>query len=152
MARPRARCGVGLWRTPEDSAYRPLLTTKHVSGSLCHDVGPSRRTTECTALRVRLFRRSGSVVLLAIGGLIALAGLLAAIATSLYFEYVGIKMMIDGQVVSGFFVAGLVAVFAAGTVNLISIPGAFILEWGERLWERDVRGTQNTALDEAYEE
>jgi hypothetical protein len=42
--------------------------------------------------------------------------------------------------------------FAAGTVNLISIPGAFILEWGERLWERDVRGTQNTALDEAYEE
>jgi hypothetical protein len=101
---------------------------------------------------VRLFRRSGAVVLLAIGGLIALAGLLAAIATSLYFEYVGIKMMIDGQVVSGFFEAGLVAMFAAGAVNLISIPGAVVLEWGERLWERDVRGRPNIALDEAYEE
>jgi hypothetical protein len=34
MARPRARCGVGLWRTPEDSAYSTLLTTKHVSGMI----------------------------------------------------------------------------------------------------------------------
>lgn len=35
MARPRARCGVGLRRTSrKDSAHSPRLTTKHVSGMI----------------------------------------------------------------------------------------------------------------------
>jgi hypothetical protein len=48
MALPRARCGVGLWRTPEDSAYSTLLTTKHVSGSLLPLCRSSRRTARRT--------------------------------------------------------------------------------------------------------
>ncbi|HWK30113.1 MAG TPA: hypothetical protein VNS09_26315 [Solirubrobacter sp.] len=79
-------------------------------------------------------RRAVAVPALVLGGLIVVATNLAALAAGLYYEWTGLKMILDGDVIEGVVVMGFVAMVAASVVGLLALPGAGLLRLGEVIW------------------
>ncbi len=84
-----------------------------------------------------MVRRITAVPILAVGGIIVVVANLAAVVAALYYEWVGVTMVLDGAVVEGILVMGFVAMLAAGLVSLLALPGAALLRLGEAIWGED---------------
>jgi hypothetical protein len=84
-------------------------------------------------------RRITALPILLLGGLIVVAANLAAVGAGLYYEYQGVKMMLDGDVVNGIVVMGFVAMAASAVVSILAIPGGLLMGLGEKVWGPDKR-------------
>src|SRR4051794_24633727 len=83
-----------------------------------------------------LIRRAAAIPLIGFAGLLFVVAFVGALGASLYYEYVGLKMIFsDGDVVGGVFVSGVVGMLAASVIWLLTLPGAALLALAERLWD-----------------
>jgi hypothetical protein len=82
-----------------------------------------------------LARRVAALPLFLLGGAIWLAAAAAIVVASLYYEYVGLRMMFaDGQIVEGLFVAGIVPMVAGFVLSILALPGHGLLALAAVLW------------------
>jgi hypothetical protein len=76
--------------------------------------------------------------LVLIGGAVIVIGYIATFGVGLYFEYKGIKTIVDGDgVLTGMWIMGGVGLVAAMVVSLINLRGAVLLAAGQKLLGRD---------------